>query len=123
MITEFSTVDASGELDAPRAWMFVVMPPNPELHGSKAEKKLYACRKLRSSTVGSWHHNSLTNGAPCACAGMLVIERGVLKEILFESGHYYPKWIDALRMLRWLRYDKRVDLTDVKVSYLNLSYS
>lgn len=64
-----------------------------------------------------FHHSTILSGVAVLCAGAIVVEKGMLKEIDNASGHYKPAKEHLLNALRELQ-KKRVNLNGVRVLYL-----
>lgn len=53
--------------------------------------------------IGPTYHSSFMAGKPVKCAGMIVIENGIIKRIRNDSGHYRPSDESLAQMLRHLK--------------------
>ncbi len=65
--------------------------------------------------TGFEHHSQLAGGLRVVCAGSILVEKGVLKQITEDSGHYLPSPSYLLRVLHVLRY-RGLDLSVAQLS-------
>lgn len=53
--------------------------------------------------IGPTYHSSFMGGRPVKCAGMIIIEHGVVTQIRNDSGHYRPSDESLAQVLRHLK--------------------
>jgi hypothetical protein len=66
-------------------------------------RDLYMAKHRPGGTAKGFYHSSYVGGDPIVCSGSMKIERGVLKRIRFDSGHYKPQANNCRALLMALR--------------------
>lgn len=74
---------------------------------------IYAHTKETSSRP-RFHHSTFLAGEPVEAAGLLVVDKGILKIVFPHSGHYRPEHSHLLLMLEYFE-GNGVDLEDILV--------
>lgn len=62
-----------------------------------------------------FRHSSFFRGKPVMCAGTIIVEKGIIKEITLLSGHYKPRPKELLNFLELLQNAHNVDLQKISV--------
>lgn len=96
-------LDTTGEPNVVK-WIFVL----------STSKKLYIGLK----TKGAFHHSSFLAGEATSAAGRITVEKGIIKELGHQSGHYRPTKENLQDFLSFLR-EKNVNVTHIKLNSVN----
>lgn len=78
--------------------------------------------------AGKYHHSSLSKGKKVKCAGLWIVEDGVVQLINNSSGHFKPSSLNFYKLIRYLMEKKVVNektrIGDLLIpeEYLNPEY-
>lgn len=73
--------------------------PGKAIYVMSAEGNIH----VGSHVVGHYHHSSLLNGQPVACAGEIEVVDGYIKWLSNKSGHYFPNADHLVQVLHQLQ--------------------
>lgn len=80
-----SLVDTNGSIFIPKAGD--PTKTNMAIFVMSEEGKIYLSKNYG---YGKFHHSSFLSGGPVSAAGEMYIEKGIIKEVTNDSGHYMP---------------------------------